>query len=309
MTILQDRVNNAFEKLAAGFSTACPDVQVAELVKDYARYLSHLPIDAHFKWIDPEALKIAAAIKEKHGITAYYMLNKLVLIRMMEDWNPDRSPVKLPPSITGLYPGQFERILDQMAENEDGYYDLSNDPFMKDMGILCFRLITHGSRLMEPYSGMSRKTLLRQGLAGGLKAAWFFYVRMKGFKPFFENHTHPKMLLEFNAEGFAKSYHRIADTLALNPEIKGLMGGAWFLDPVVPTMNPHLSYIRDVLLEGGAEFFYGGTDQGVINSATATSKTRRRMYEEGKYMPAAYFFVWPRENLIQWSKDHPELRG
>ena len=44
--------------------------------------------------------------------------------------------------------------------------------------------------------------------------------------------------------------------------------------------------------------------------ALATSRTRRRAFEAGRYRPASYYLVWPRDPLLAWARAHaPEVFG
>ena len=80
-----------------------------------------------------------------------------------------------------------------------------------------------------------------------------------------------------------------------------MAGTSWFYDPQLETVSPRLSYLRARPIERGAFIVRSGTLPFDIQSATAKSENRRRLYEAGKYIPVAYTLLWPREKLLAWA--------
>jgi hypothetical protein len=60
-------------------------------------------------------------------------------------------------------------------------------------------------------------------------------------------------------------------------------------------------YLRDVVREGGGSIFRVGLSEGARTSALATSPTRRKLYEEQKYVPTDFMAVWDRSSLLRWA--------
>ena len=83
--------------------------------------------------------------------------------------------------------------------------------------------------------------------------------------------------------------------------IKGVFRASWFCDPELENISPRLMYLQKTPVENGANFFYIGEDR--TGNAFAKSKTRLKLYNEGKYKPKAYLLVWPRKELIKWAKN------
>jgi hypothetical protein len=119
-------------------------------------------------------------------------------------------------------------------------------------------------------------------------------------------HTVNRYMLRFNAEEMDGAYRRIALLLTKNPHIKGLFRKAWFLDPQLEKISPELAYVRRVPEQGGASNFPADTKPFDIENALVLSRTRRKLYDEGNYMPQSYAMFWPREKLILWSKGRVE---
>jgi hypothetical protein len=86
-----------------------------------------------------------------------------------------------------------------------------------------------------------------------------------------------------------------------NPEFAGMFGTGWMSDPAVAEMSPHLAFMRQMMLEGGATIVaIGSTDNETIEHATSTSATRRRPYEEGSWTPSDHRLVWARDDFLRW---------
>ncbi|QYU70256.1 hypothetical protein J4558_09120 [Leptolyngbya sp. 15MV] len=81
-----------------------------------------------------------------------------------------------------------------------------------------------------------------------------------------------------------------------------MIATSWFYDPVVSEISPRLAYLRRVPMENGAVAVSHGTTQFDIDSATATSPTRRAMYEDGTYLPQCWSILWPRAAMLAWSR-------
>ena len=151
---------------------------------------------------------------------------------------------------------------------------------------------------MEPRSGFPRSLMVRGGLNQGLRVLSLL-IKLWGNKPFYSHHTHLSELEEFNPVDFTRCNLRLADMLKLNPEIKGVHCGSWLYDPALETVSPHLSYMRALQQDNSALVFYAGIS--IEGGALAKSKTRRSLYEQGKYIPKSYHIIWPRQRLIDWA--------
>jgi hypothetical protein len=92
----------------------------------------------------------------------------------------------------------------------------------------------------------------------------------------------------------------VAEMLERHEEIKGMFGASWFYDPQLENISPRLMYLQKIPLAGGAQMFYMGADR--TGNALAKSKTRLKLYEEGRYRPQEYMLVWPRKELMAWAR-------
>ncbi len=64
----------------------------------------------------------------------------------------------------------------------------------------------------------------------------------------------------------------------------------------------HHTYLREVPLQNGAALFFVAIDREGKTGALSKSTTRRRLFDEGRYIPAIHMRVWPRRALIKWSR-------
>ncbi len=110
-----------------------------------------------------------------------------------------------------------------------------------------------------------------------------------------------------NQKEMEKAYLRITTLLLQNLKVQGVYRGSWFLDPQVEKISPHMAHLRKIPEQGGAIFFRLGTSPADREKAVRMSSVRKKLYEEGLYVPVSYAYIWPREKIIQWSKNHPDL--
>jgi len=105
---------------------------------------------------------------------------------------------------------------------------------------------------------------------------------------------------ELNEQGVIGCYVGIAEMIEKYHNVKGLFGISWLYDPQLVHISPRLIYLQKLPLSNGAKRFYIGIDES--ESAFVKSKTRARLFKEGKYKPKAYLLVWPRKDIVEWSK-------
>jgi hypothetical protein len=124
---------------------------------------------------------------------------------------------------------------------------------------------------------------------------------MRGFKPFYSLHIYSRFG-DFNSAETNKSYLRIAELLERNPKIKGHFGHAWLHDPKLSEISPELAFLRQTPVENGARIFRLGATRRAVGYSTSWSLLRRKLYEEGKYIPTEYIVIWPRKELLDWAE-------
>jgi hypothetical protein len=127
------------------------------------------------------------------------------------------------------------------------------------------------------------------------------YLASRGWGRWYGNHIDLRAIKAFAPEGWTASFARIAELLALNPSVRGVAGVAWFYDPELARVSPHLTYIRETPVQHGAFLVRMKTQEHDIANAIANSLTRRRLHGRGDYSPTCYLIGWPRRFLLEWA--------
>ena len=139
------------------------------------------------------------------------------------------------------------------------------------------------------------------------KALYVTIAKLRGRSPVFFTHLGYRQpsasLCELEAN---RSYYRMARSMELQPDIKGLVASSWFRSPDTHRVSPRLAWVNTVVLENGGFVAVRGPahpDCGVF----ARSPTRRRLYESGEFAPTVGLVIWPRRALLKWAAAHPDL--
>lgn len=194
---------------------------------------------------------------------------------------------------------QYRRIVTN-AQPTDDWLDLGMDTYHKEFGLAVLRLYAAAAQLIDVRCGIPRSLLFKGG-AAGLPRAAAAMLRLGGFSPYFQIHTHTAYLAEFNEEGWNECYRTCADLYAVHPEALGMFGASWFYDPVIQNISPRLSYLSEIPLKGRAVRLPFAREGEFVQDAIATSPSRRKLYEEGSYRPQSYLLAWGRRSQTAWA--------
>ena len=265
---------------------------------DTVTLLSSLEPTQTYRQIGDDALKLWETVLFECGPEDFAKYQMMVMLRFMIRFESHPPDGRYTEEILECFRKSFQRIYSTFINGINPDYLSISDNLLKDLAICRGRMIPAGAQILEPHSGFSR-SIMFHGVSqfATLSRA---LLRCRGNRGFYSYHTHLRELQEFNQSGFIDFYHRVADMLIINENVKGLCTGTWFLDPALKVISPHLSHIRDVPRSGGAKFYLIGVSADT--GALSTSKTRQRLYAEGKYIPRIYGMIWHRDDLIAWSK-------
>ena len=129
----------------------------------------------------------------------------------------------------------------------------------------------------------------------------------RGFSPAFFVHAPATYSVPALLEREAlKSYHRMARSMALQPEVKGLVASTWLHSPATFAVSPHLAWLNKVFAEHNAVVATMGPatlDSGVL----VQSVERQRAFAEGRFKPTLGLIVWPRRDVLAWAAVHQEF--
>ena len=304
-TSIKETTRQAFARLAelrAEFADAYPDVLRRYPVEDYVNTLDKTePLTGY--WSVPALIhQWCNEIEALGGSDSLEIYHKMVLLTLMADFPERIEGRRVPDSIITLLAVSFQCLLRQLGDGENNYYRHSNDLFRKDLALCRLKLLPCGSEFVDVYSGVPRSILLRGGWRQLATSARFFLHQANGFRPWYESHWDRRLIRSFTPQGYDQCYLHIAELLALNPHIKGMMGSSWWFDPVVDSISPNLTFLRKVPLDNGAQLFRVGCGAEVTEAALHLSAERKRLYDAGRYRPTSYLLAWGRKEMLEWAK-------
>jgi len=156
----------------------------------------------------------------------------------------------------------------------------------------------------------------------GFRRSWLFKVPwaelpatlssvafgLRGFKPAFFMHVplRPRSRALILEREVRLAYYRIARSLALQPEMKGLLAEAWFHDPLALRDNPHLAPLNEPYTKHGGFITTVGPappDSGI----TEGNLQRKIQYQNGELPNRLGLAIWPRRAALHWARARPEL--
>jgi hypothetical protein len=230
-----------------------------------------------------------------------------VFTQLLNNFTLDNAPLSIPASIGNLYARELDRIRSVIDSGDESLLSLELDVRQKDLAILTFRLIPVGAEFAEPWSAIWKRQVLTARASQFYRAGKFFILGKNGFSPYFQLHMHQESHDDFNEAGWMETYMRLAELLECNPGHLGWFSCSWLVDPALEQISPHLSYLRTVPANNGGAIFYMKDDPEGKTGALAKSRTRRRLFREGRYRPRIYLRVWPRDAAIRWWKSRMEM--
>jgi hypothetical protein len=185
--------------------------------------------------------------------------------------------------------------------------DIQHNSFIGLCKLSTLRRFPAGQLTWE-ISGIPRSWLLKVPPRDVLKVWRHVVVNMRGLAPMFVPHLSATRkdraaLLERESN---RAYYRMAQSLALQTAVKGLIASSWLHSPETIAVSPHLLSFSRVLIENGAVLTTIGPadpDCGVFYR----SPERKQAYDEGRFRPTTGLVLWARTDMLAWAAAHPEL--
>lgn len=288
--------------------------QIEQLRAEACDISAHLPIAAVINELD--GLKGRAAGESMPAVMARMLRDapaqfgadtvgayaKLLVLTLIADSEQRLNRIPIADSIKTVYPAKFANILGGINEFSHALYIEPGSSFSRDLRIASqLSVPLGGSRYIDRSSYLNHNFYRHLGKKRDLDCLRFLITRLKGFGPLFRVHIDERDITDFNSEGWDASYLRVAEMFHLYPKVKGLVGSSWTLDPQLDAISPALSFSRRQFVAHGAFLRDDGPGEVHTEHALTKSKTRRRFYDEGKYIPHCYTFVWERGDLLKWA--------
>jgi hypothetical protein len=226
-------------------------------------------------------------------------LRRVVVARLA--LNHFEIPDALPESVMALYPDHFRRLVKFLSEGTAESYD--EEYFAKDVRYALGVTAPGGALQFDFKYWISPKLIVRHCLKSRASHSLLAYLAAAGWGRWYNEHIDLRAMRDFNPEGWTRHCARVAEVLELNPSVRGIVGVGWFYDPAVSENSPGLAYIRKTQMKYGGFLVRVGTEPHHIQNAIYRSAVRRRLYEEGKYLPTCYLMAWPRGPLLAWAEE------
>lgn len=227
-------------------------------------------------------------------------VNRLLVAQLALRLDATLRERRLTPQVMALVPAAASRLLVHLREGVDGTYVFPGDYFVKDLRFAAGLTIPGGAEVLDLRSHPGQRVAMQMLRREPSLAATRALLSDSGFDPWFRIHTEKRYLRHFHEAGWDAFYRRVAGLLPQHPEVRGVVGTAWFFDPQLDAVSPRLSFLRKPLA-GGAFLVAGRTSAFDIAAATAASEERRMLHEQGRYMPVPHTLVWPRHALLRWA--------
>ncbi|WP_125461870.1 MULTISPECIES: hypothetical protein [Rhodomicrobium] len=204
------------------------------------------------------------------------------------------------PMIAACMVRNLDRIASNLLGADDDY--AVYDHFVKDVNYVSGAFVHLGARAISLNANASLSSLVSRPALGAYSGAggWIRAVA-RGGRGWFRAHTDNRMMEDFNELGSERFYRNVAALLQDNPKILGLVSTTWFLDPQILTIAPHLAYWQLTPVKHGAFLYRHGPTAQHTAWAIEKSQTRRKLVEEGRYVPQCYSMTWPRKALCNWA--------
>ena len=206
----------------------------------------------------------------------------------------------LPPSVLALYPDLFRRLAKFVAEGAGERYDA--EFFAKDVRYALGLTVPGGALQFDPEYWIGPKLILRDMAGKKSVRPALGYLKSGGWGRWYNEHIDLRTMRDFNPDGWTAHCARMAEVLRLNTDVRGIVGVGWFYDPAVAENSPGLAYIQRTQIRHGGFLVRVGTEPHHIENAIYRSAIRRKLYEQGKYLPTCYLCAWPRQAIIGWAE-------
>ena len=285
------------EQIVEEYAFVFADFEPADCIRELDEISRELP----YNFVTEALQRRWEAILDRHGADGLGAFNKVTLLQLISQHSTRCDASRPTDDIQQCFERSHQRVLTAIEDPEFDAYNSTGDILLKDLAIGRHKMFPAGAQLVEPHSCFHRALLVRGGPRQALRMIRLM-LKTGGHQGWYQIHTHPLELSEFNPDGWNVCYARIAGMLERHRDCKGMWGGSWFYDPALAQVSPRLAYLREIPTNNGAELFYSNED--THGGALATSKTRRALHESGKYNPKSYALIWPRDAMIRWAQSY-----
>lgn len=289
------------DAIRAELAGAAPELLREFPVERAAAGFDALPRLAPYHAVPQDVAANSAAIQARHGVAVLEGFNRLLALHFIRRGTL-ASSIGLGDELAALREAELERIATDIERPRKGFHRLDRDPFAKDLAVCRGVLLPGGVELFAPAAGIGRRIVFEAGIAAAAPRLGFFLGRMGGFKPFCELHFDRRRIGEFNADGYAALYRRVAALLGCNPGIGGVVSSSWWHDPALREISPELGFIDAIPRAAGARVLRTRENEVATADALRFSPQRSARFAAGTWRPCVHLLAWPRRDVLSWAR-------
>ncbi|HWF11546.1 MAG TPA: hypothetical protein VG297_23925 [Bryobacteraceae bacterium] len=247
----------------------------------------------------PEALaRVLSSLREDTGLREGYVPERYLLTHAALGSMPKLSEARIAPDVETLMRREYE-FFARPNPNWLATFESGSRTSVAYAGMAVLKRFTAGQSHWE-VSGLPRSWLLKAPLRDQPRILGTI-LRMGGFAPCYYQHimpprSNPPFLLERRS---LRSWFLIAQSMEMQPEIRGIITASWLNSEDTLRISPHLRWMNDVIVNNGGILTHLGLareDSGFL----VGSPERQRLYEAGEYRPREGLFIWPRDAMLRW---------
>jgi hypothetical protein len=235
---LQERTHEAEERLRA----AAPGTDHVQHTVSYCHSIRSCPADWAYNRFSQEVVQRRDALRSEGGVALVAAFHRLAILRLVpESWRELQKQPHLAP-VLEWFEDAVAQMMTELDAKPDADLDLPADPFARDLAVAAQRAWPLGAALVEPRLRLPRRWMT-QGGPRTLVRGIGLLARLGGTFPLYQKHATTRHLSEFTEPGWEACYRRIAQIMRREPEVRGLMGGAWVFDPELERVSPRLEAV------------------------------------------------------------------
>jgi CelD/BcsL family acetyltransferase involved in cellulose biosynthesis len=265
----------------------------------FSQLLAQTPVHLSYRHTSRKLAAFRHGIVSGFSLEALDLYHRCALLYLISHRFPENRATCYTEQVRGQFSAEHARIARETAENPTGFYTPENDLFCKDLAVCSGKMFPVGAFKVE-ISGIPRFNLITGGGRQFLRLARLA-LKLGHLRPTYELHLDVRFRAEFTPQGWDDCFVQIAGMLEQNPEILGMTGDSWFFDPAIAAVSPRLAYLRQRIEDNGGEFFFSSRSRHTTELALDSSEKRRKLFEQGLYIPASYITFWDRAKLMLWA--------
>lgn len=293
--IIPGKVKKSFIEWSESVPDRCQDL-MRELAFDIQKKFERFPKSSDYHAPAELIENSFERVFSRFPIPEKSLLQRALISRLALEV-PSRIKLEgLPQDLLAYYPSAFERMEATIRSNaNDNFF-----PHTRYARLVLVATIPLGAESLDLKSSIPITSAVLSIPRMRDVRPLLKYFSCKGWGVWFRSHLDTEYLDEFNKEGLDQYYLRVAKLLVDRVDVRGLVSTSWFRDPVILSVSPRLSHLIQDPVNRGAFLIKHRSTEFDVQQATKTSPTRRRLYEQNKYIPTSYSVVWPREKIISW---------